>query len=546
LPAGVVNLSGKSGETIIRTSTSGPVVISRGGISRVPVVRPLVTPGAARSRAQSSVIRTTLSRSTNNVVMTSAKTTRHVIPAASVVAERSASTSSSSQLTSVSRQPKTATVTRVQSNSKLVTGQGSVSLIQVKPTDSHKVTQGQKVVPGQKVAPIQPKVVKSMPVSAVAMIDPQPAKPATTINSSSSLVQSTATALRPLGEATMARGDSVPQTSVSSGETVPGGNSAQATDRLSDFDGLLTSALEDLDDVGGHLAFNDFSRPPAYPVRGGASDMRGGPTDMPMGYGYTGMDRQFPHPMPMHSPYLPYGMPPPPPAYPWMPPTMSMNPLWMQQPMGGQPVGGQPMVAPIGSQPMGSHVGSSGLTNRGGASDSFGHSDNFDFADGTSFEPLDANRSLTSLLADSEPPGFDMNFSRRNGTNSRNPGFMPSSYPGPPMISGYHPYHPYPMPYTAPPPAQKTPYYPPAPSATTQFCNPPGSGFAPPSAGYFPMAYPPAVPGHAGIYPGSGGAGYMQPGSAMMPGPPSYGLPAHAMAPPTAGESLTEFLLKNE
>lgn len=535
------NLSGKPGDTIIRTSTSGPLVISRGGTSRVPVVRPLITSGAARSRVQSSVIRTTLSRGTNNVVVTSTKAARHIMPATSIIASRAATAaaaSTSSQLMSVSRPLKTATVTRVHSTSKLVTGQGSVSLIQVRPSNS-QVTQGQKVVPGQKVAPVQAKVTKSATSSAVAMIDPQPVKPD---SSSASLTQSPSMALRPLGEATVARGDAAAKSSMSNVEPVPGGNLTQATDRFGEFDGLFTSALEDLDDIGGHSALDDFSRPiaAAGPVRGGAVDMRGRPSDMPVGYGYTGMDRQFQHPIPMQNPYLPYGMPPPP-AYPWMPPTMNMNPLWMQQPMGGQPIAG-----PVGSQPMGGQVGGSAMTNRSNANDSFPHSDNFDFSDGTSFEPLstDANRSLTSLLADSEPPGFDVNFSRRNGANSYNPGYIPPSYPGPPMISGYHPYHPYPMPYTTPHPPQKSHYYPTPPSANAQFCNPPGSGFAPPSAGYFPMHYPTAVPGHAGLYPGSGGAGYMQPGSAMMPATPSYGLPAHGMAPPTAGESLTEFLLK--
>ena len=542
------SLSGKPGDTIIRTSTSGPVVISRGGTSRVPVVRPLVTSGSAASRVQSSVIRTTLSRGTNNSVVTSTKTTRHIIPAMSIIASRAAASSAavasstSSQITSASRQPKTATVTRVHSTSKLVTGQGTVSLIQVRPSDSQKVMQGPKVVPGEKVAPVQAKVTKSAASGAVAMIDPQPIKPDATVSLSSSLTQFPATALRPFGESATARGDMVAKTSTSNAEMVPGGNLTQAADRFGEFDGLFTSALEDLDDIGGHSALDVFPRPiaAASPVRGGSMDMRGRPADMPVGYGYTGMDRQFQHPMPMQNPYLPYGMPPPP-AYPWMPPAMNMNPLWMQQPMGGQP-----MAGPVGSQPMGGQIGGSAVTNRGNANDSFPHSDNFDFGDGTSFEPLstDANRSLTSLLADSEPPGFDMNFSRRNVANSCNPGYMPPSYPGPPMISGYHPYHPYPMPYTTPHPPQKSHYYPTLPSANAQFCNPPGSGFAPPSAGYFPMHYPTAVPGHAGLYPGSGGAGYMPPGSTMMPAAPSYGMPAHGMALPTAGESLTEFLLK--
>jgi len=550
------NLAGKPGDTIIRTSTSGPVVISRGGTSRVPVVRPLITSGAARSRFQSSVIRTTLSRGTGNMVLTSTKATRHIIPAMSIIGSRTASsasavTSTSSQLMSGgNHQPKTATVTRVHSTSKLVTGQGSVSLIQVRPSNTQKVTQGQKVVLGQKVAPVHAKIVKSAASSAVAMIDPQPVKP--TVSSSSSLTQAPATALRPLGEATVARSDTPAKTSTSNVEPVQGGNLTHGTDRFGEFDGLFTSALEDLDDIGGHSALDDFSQPVATggPIRGMSADMRVRPGDMPIGYGYTGMDRQFQHPMPMQNPYLPYGMPPPP-AYPWMPPTMNVNPLWMQQHMGNQamagPMGSQPVAGPIGSQPMGGQLGGSASTSR--SSDSFPQLDNFDFGDGTSFEPLttDANRSLTSLLADSEPPGFDMNFGRRNGANSCNPGYMPSSYPGPPMISGYHPYHhPYPISYTAPHPPQKSHYYTPPPSANAQFCNPPGSGFAPPSAGYFPMHYPTAVPGHAGLYPGGGGAGYMPPGpgSAMMPVAPSYGLPPHGMAPPTAGESLTEFLLK--
>jgi len=58
------------------------------------------------------------------------------------------------------------------------------------------------------------------------------------------------------------------------------------------------------------------------------------------------------------------------------------------------------------------------------------------------------------------------------------------------------------------------------------------------------MHYPAAVPGHGGMYPGSGGAGYIPPGSAMIPTTPSYGLPALGIAPPAAGESLTDFLLK--
>ena len=541
------SLSGKPGDAIIRTSTSGPVVISRGGTSRVPVVRPLITSGAGRSRVQSSVIRTTLTRGTNNATMSATKATRHVIPAVSVIASSSSSSSAAaaSQMMNVSRQPKTATVTRVQSNSKLVSGRGSVSLIQVRSTDSQKVGQGQKVVPGQKVAPVQAEVTKTTAASAVAMIGPQPVKPATMVSSTPSVTQSTGAILRPLGEATVARGDTVARTSVSGVEPVQGGSSAQSADRLGEFDGLLTSALEDLDDISGHSVLDDFSRPiaAAGPMRGGPVDMRGGATDIPMGYGYAGMDRQFHHPMPMQSPYLPYGMAPPPPAYPWMPPTMNMNPLWMQQPMGGQPV-----PAPIGSsQPMVGQVGVSAATNRGSASDSFPHSENFDFGDGASFEPLgtDVNRSLTSLLADSEPPGFDMNFSRRNGTNSRNPGYLPS-YPGPPMMSGYHPYHPYPMPYSTPHPSQKSHYYPAAPPTNTQYCNLPGSGFAPPSAGYFPMHYPAGMPGPAGLYPGSGATGYMQPGSAMMPAGPSYGLPGPGMTAPSAGESLTEFLLKNE
>lgn len=535
------SVSGKPGDAIIRTSTSGPVVISRGGTSRVPVVRPLITSGAGRSRVQSSVIRTTLTRGSGNVTVTSTKATRHVFPAVSVIASRtSASSAAASQnLISVSRQPKTATVTRVQSTSKLVSGRGSVSLIQVRPTDSQKVTQGQKVVPGQKVAPVQAEATKSTAASAVAMIDPQPVKPSPMVSLTSS---GQSTGLRPLGEATVARGDVPAKTSMSSAEQTQAGTSAQMMDRFGEFDGLLTSALEDLDDIGGHSALDDFSRPiaAAGPMRGGPGDMRGGATDMPMGYGYTGMDRQFPHPMPMQSPYLPYGMAPPPAAYPWMPPTMSMNPLWMQQPMGGQPVGSsQPMVGQVGGSPM---------TNRSSGGDNFPQPENFDFGDGASFEPLgsDVNRSLTSLLADSEPPGFDMNFSRRNGTNNRNPGYMPS-YPGPPMMSGYPPYHPYPMPYSTPHPSQKSHYYPPPPPTNTQFCNLPGSGFAPPSAGYFPMHYPAGMPGPAGLYPGSGATGYMQPGSAMMPaGPPSYGLPGHGLAPPSSGESLTEFLMKNE
>ena len=545
------SLSGKPGDAVIRTSTSGPVVISRGGgTSRVPVVRPLITSSAARSRVQSSVIRTTLTRGTGDVT----KATRHVIPAVSIIASRPSS-SSGSQLMSISHQPKTATVTRVQSNSKLVTGRGSaVSLIQVRPSTDPQKVRGQKVPGGQKVGAVQAEAAKT----TVAMIEP--VKPSTMAGSTPSLtMQSTsATNPRPLGEATVARADMVAKNSMPGVELAQGGGT-QAADRLGEFDGLLTSALEDLDDIGGHSILDDFSRPIAAagpmrggprdiagPMRGGPGDIRGGATDIPMGYGYTGMDRQFHHhPIPMQSPYLPYGMaPPPPPTYPWMPPTMNMNSLWMQQPMGGQPVGS--------SQPMVGHVGGSAVTNRSAAgSDSFPHSDNFDFGDGASFEPLgsDVNRSLTSLLADSEPPGFDMNFSRRNGASSHNPGYMPS-YPGPPpMMSGYHPYHPYPMPYSAPHAPQKSHYYPPAPpQANTQFCNIPGSGFAPPSAaGYFPMHYPAGMPGPAGLYPGTGATGYMQPGSALMPGATSYGLPGHGMAAgPSAGESLTEFLLKNE
>ena len=53
-------------------------------------------------------------------------------------------------------------------------------------------------------------------------------------------------------------------------------------------------------------------------------------------------------------------------------------------------------------------------------------------------------------------------------------------------------------------------------------------------------------PAPAGLYPGSGAAGYMPAGSAIMPGGPTYGLPTHGMGLPGAGESLTEFLLKNE
>ena len=389
---------------------------------------------------------------------------------------------------------------------------------------------------GQKVTPVQAKVTKSTPSSAVAMIDPQPLKPATIV-SSSALTQSTGSTLRPLGEATLTRGDAVAKASTSSVEPVHGGTSTQMMDRLGEFDGLLTSALDDLDDLGGHSTLNDFSRSVAAagPVRSGP-----GAADMPMGYGYTGMDRQFQHPMPMQSPYLPYGMPPPPPAYPWMPPTMNMNPLWMQQPMGGQPMAG--LVG--SSQPMVGQVGGSAVTNRSSGGGHFSHSDSFDLSDGASFEPLgtDINRSLTSLLVDSEPPGYDM---RHNGTSSRNPAYMPS-YTGPPMMSGYHPYHPYPMPYTAPHPSQKSHYYAPPPAANTQYCNPAGSAFVPPSAGYFPMHYPTAMAGPAGLYPGSGGAGYMQPGSAMIPAAASYSLPGHGMAPPTAGESLTEFLMKNE
>ena len=481
------------------------------------------------------------------MAVTTSKATRHVIPAVSVIASKAAASSassaaavaSSSQLISISRQPKTATVTRIPSTSKLATARGSVSLIQVRPTDSQKIAQAPKIVPGQKVAPVQAKVAKSTVSGAVAMIDPQPVKPATIVTSSPSLTHSGTTTLRPLGEATMARGDTVARTSMPGVEPASGGTSTPTVDRFGEFDGLLTSALEDLDDISGHSALDDFSRPMAA-----AGPMRGGVTDMPLGYGYTGMERQFQHPMPMQNPYLPYGMPPPPPSYPWMPPAMNMNPLWMQQPMGGQP-----MAGPIGSQPMGGHISGSAMTNRVGAGDNFSHSDNFDFGDGASFEPLgaNANRSLTSLLADSEPPGFEVNLSRRNGTSSRNTGYLPS-YPGPPpMMSGYHPYHPYPMPYSTPHPPQKSHYYPPPPAANPQFCNPPGSGFAPPSAGYFPMHYPAPMPGPAGLYPASGpGAGYMQPGSAMMPAAPSYGLPGHGIAPPTAGESLTEFLLKNE
>jgi len=409
------------------------------------------------------------------------------------------------------------------STSKLVSGRGSVSLIQVRASDSQKVPEGQKLVPGQKVAPVQASITKTTSSSAVAMIDPQPVKPATTLSSS----ESTNTSLRPLGEATVA----VAKTSMSGVELAQGGAPAQTNDRLGEFDGLLTSALEDLDDIG-HSTLDDFSRPVAA-----AGPVRGGATDIPMGYGYTGMDRQFQHPIPMQNPYLPYGMPPPPPAYPWMTPAMNMNPLWMQQPMGGQPMGVQPMGAPVGGPTM---------TNHSNVAESFPPSDNFDFSDGASFEPLgsDANRSLTSLLADSEPPGFEMNFTRRNSASGRNPGYLPS-YPGPPMMSAYHPY-PYPVPYTAPPPPQKSHYYPPPPSANTQFCNPAGSAFVPPSGGYFPMHYPTAMPGPAGLYPATGGAGYMQPGSAMMPGAASYGLPGHGMVPPNTGESLTEFLLKNE
>ena len=429
---------------------------------------------------------------------------------------------------SASRHAKTATVTRVDSSSKLVAGRGSVSLIQVRAADSDKVIQSQKVVPGQKVAPVHAKSTSS---SVVAMIDPQPVK-STTFASSSSLAQSATTSLRPLRDAAVAR----PDASMSSVEPVQGGTSTQMIDRLGEFDGLLTSALEDLDDIGGHSALDDFSRPiaPAGPVRGGHGDM-------PIGYGYTGMDRQFQHSIPMQNPYLSYGMPPPPPAYPWIPAAMNVNPLWMQQPMGGQP-----MAGPVGSsQPMIGQVGGSAGINRSSIGDSFLPADNFDLSDAASFEPLggDVNRSLTSLLADSEPPGFDVSLSRRNGT----PGYLPS-YPGPPMMSGYHPYHPYPMPYSVPHPPQKSHYYPPPLSANTQFCSPPvaGSAFVPPSAGYFPMHYPAAMPGPAGLYPGSGGGGYMQPGSAMIPAGPSYGLPGHGIAPPTAGESLTEFLMKNE
>ena len=222
------SLTGKPGDTIIRTSTSGPVVISRGGTSRVPVVRPLITSGAAKSRVQSSVIRTTLSRGTGNVMVTSSKATRHVIPATSIVASRASSAaaaaSTSSQLTSGNHHPRTATVTRVHSTSKLATGQGSVSLIQVRPSNTQKVTQGQKVLLGQKVAPVQAKVTKSTASSAVAMIDPQPVKPTAAVSSSSSPAQSPATALRPLGEATVARGDAVAKTLASNVEPVPGGN----------------------------------------------------------------------------------------------------------------------------------------------------------------------------------------------------------------------------------------------------------------------------------------------------------------------------------
>jgi len=487
------------------------------------------------------------------------KATRHIIPAVSIISSRAAASSSSaaasaSHLMSVSRQPKTATVTRVQSNSKLVTGRGSaVSLIQVRPTTDAQKVQGQKVVPSQKVAAVPPEVAKT----TVAMVEP--VKPSTMASSTpSQTIQSTGMMNpRPLGEATVARADMVAKSSVP-GVELPQAGGAQSADRLGEFDGLLTSALEDLDDLGGHSVLDDFSRPVAAaglmrggpsdiagPMRGGSSDVRGGATDIPLGYGYSGIDRQFHHPIPMQSPYLPYGMaPPPPPTYPWMPPTMNVNPLWMQQPVGGQPVGS--------SQPMVGQVGGSTATNRSTASsDSFLHSDNFDFGDGASFEPLgsDVNRSLTSLLADSEPPGFDVNFSRRNGASSRNSGYMPS-YPGPPaMMSGYHPYHPYPMPYSNPHPVQKSHYYPPTPQANAQFCNLPGSGFAlPPSAGYFPMHYPPAgMPGPAGLYPATGAAGYMQPGSAMMPGAASYSLPGHGMVVgPNAGESLTDFLLKNE
>ena len=533
------DVTGKAGDTIIRTSASGPLVISRGGTSRVPVVRPLITSGMARSRVPSSVIRTTLSQGTGSMVVNSTKALRHIVPVTSLGRTTSSVALSSSQM--VSHQPKTATVTRVHGTSKLVTGQGTVSLIQVRPSNSQNITQGHKVVPGPKVAPVQPKVVKSTASSAVAMIDPQPVKPAAAISSSSSLSQSSTAAHRPLGEATVARADTSAKTSTSNAQPAQGGNMTQATDQFGEFDGLFTSALEDLNDIVGHSSLDEFSRPiaAAGPVRGGAGEMRGRPTDMPVGYGYAAMERQFQHPVPMQNPYLPYGMPPPP-AYPWIPPAMNVNPLWMQQ-----PIGGQPMAGPVGSQPLRSRDGGSALTSRSSGSDSFPHSDNFDL-DGSSFEPLstDANRSLTSLLADSEPPGgFDMNFSRRNAAN--NPGYMPPSYPGPPMISGYHPYHPYPpMPYTAPHPPQKSHYYPPPPSVNAQFCNPPGSGFAPPTAGYFPMHYPAAVPGHGGMYPGSGGAGYIPPGSAMIPTTPSYGLPAPGIAPPAAGESLTDFLLK--
>jgi len=393
------------------------------------------------------------------------------------------------------------------------------------------MAQGQKVIPGQKVVPVQ--VAKSSS-TAVAMIGP--VKPVPSIPSASSVTQTGGTSFRPLGEATVApRGDAVGKTGVELAQSgTPG---AQTNDHLGEFDGLLTSALEDLDDITGHSAIDDFSRPmtAAGPVRAGASDM-------PMGYGYTGMDRQFQHPMPMQSPYLPYGMPPPPAAFPWMPPTMNinMNPLWMQQPVGGPVGSSQPMVGQVG-------MSGSAMTNRS-SGDIFPQSDNFDFSDGSSFEPLgsDVNRSLTSLLADSGPPESEMHFGRRNMASSRNPGYMPS-YPGPPMMSGFHPYHPYPMPYAAPHPAQKSHYYPPPPSADTQFCNPSGSAFVSPSAGYFPMHYPTAMSGPAGLYPGSGGAGYMQPGTAMMsPAAPSYGLPGHGMAAPTAGESLTDFLLKND
>jgi len=528
-------LSGKSVDAVIHTSMSGPVVISRGGTSRVPVVRPLLTSGAARSRVQSSVIRTTVTRASGSVAVTSSKALRNIVPAASVIASRAApssaaAVSTSSQLVSVSRLPKTATVTRVHSSSKLVTGHGSVSLIQVRPNSLTKVTttQGQKVVPGQKVAPVQ------------AMIEP--VKPATIVSSSGSI--STSASLRPLGEATVSRADTAAKTPASVADPVQASARAAAaasTDRLSDFDGLLTSALDDLDDFAGpHTLGGDFSRPvaSATPTRGGPADRKAAATEMPLGYGYAPpMDRQFQ--MPMQNPYLPYGMPPP--AYPWMPPALNMNPLWMQQPMSGQP-------RPAGTQPIAGQVIGSSMSSR--AADGFqaNPSDNFDFGDGASFEPLgsDVNRSLTSLLADSEPPGYDMNFGgRRTG---RNTAYTAPSYPGPPMMSGYHPYHPYPMPYSAAHPSAPKPHYypPPPPSANSQFGSPPGSGFGPPGSGYFPMHYP----GPAGIYPGSGAPPpmYLQPpGSGMMPAAPSYGLPGHSMGcPPSAGESLTEFLLKNE